>query len=145
MSVDKPDYHDADLIIKLYDLRREPLMRQSRDAINGKFWPKSYDDVAGLMDMAHPMNAAFRQTSSYWEMVYGMVKHGVLNPDLMMESNGEGLLLLAKIWPYLSEIRKNLSPTAFTNTEWIAKNTSAGKERFELIQKRVAQMSATMK
>jgi hypothetical protein len=64
MSKDKPDHHDAELVLKLYDLRREPVMRASRDAMLGKFWPKSYEDFVAVTKFDHPLNAAFRQVSS---------------------------------------------------------------------------------
>ena len=59
MSSQKPTYQDADLLLRVYELRRETLMRTSRDAING-FWPKSYDDVKAYTAPGHPVNAAWR-------------------------------------------------------------------------------------
>ena len=69
-------------------------MRESRAAINQKFWPKSYDDVLALTKADHPLNAAYRQVGSFWEMVYGFARHGIVHPDFWLESNGEGLLRL---------------------------------------------------
>jgi hypothetical protein len=145
MSKTGPHHHDAELILKLYDLRREQVMRDSRNAINAKFWPKSYEDFLALTKPDHPLNAAFRQTSSYWEMVYGMAKHNIVHGDYLVENNGEGLFLYAKIQPYLERFRKEQgSPTAFQNAEWIAKNTEEGKKRFETIQNRVKKMAEIM-
>jgi hypothetical protein len=142
MPKEKPDHHDADLILKLYELRREAVMRDSRNAINGKFWPKSYEDVLAITKPDHPMNAAFRQVSSYWEMTYGMAKHGIIHADFLIESGGEGLFLYAKIHPYLERFRKeNSSPTAFQNAEWISTQCTEGRKRFEMIQGRVRKMA----
>jgi hypothetical protein len=142
MSKDKPDHHDAELVLKLYDLRREAVMRDSRNAINGKFWPKSYEDVLAITKPDSPMNAAFRQVSSYWEMVYGMAKHGIIHADFLIENNGEGLFLYAKIHPFLERFRKeNSSPTAFQNAEWISTQCAEGRRRFEMIQNRVRKMA----
>jgi hypothetical protein len=143
MSKDRPDYYDADLAIRLYDLRREAVMRESRNAINGKFWPKNYEDVLAISNPEHPLNAPFRQTSTYWEMVYGMVKHGIVNGDYLLESNGEGLFLFAKIHPYLEQLRKDLSPLAFQNAEWVTTNVPIGKQFFEMILARVKKMTET--
>ena len=49
MAKPTPDHHDAELVLRVYDLRREPVMREARSAINGQFWPKSYDDVAAVL------------------------------------------------------------------------------------------------
>lgn len=140
MSAETPDYRDAELTLRLYDLRREAVMRASRDAMNAKFVPKSFDDVAAVTKPDHPMNAAFRQVSTYWEMVYGMAHHGIANAEYLVETNAEGLLLFAKIAPYLERFRQEMSPTAFRHAEWASKETAVGRQRFEFFTKRVAAM-----
>src|SRR6185295_18368404 len=115
MSKEKADYHDADLVLRLYETRREAVMRESRAAIGGKFWPKSYEDVQAVLKGDHPMNPAYRQIASYWEMVYGIVRHGIVNPDFFLESNGEGMFFFAKVHPFLDQIRNDTSPTALGN------------------------------
>jgi hypothetical protein len=86
-----PDHHDADLVLKIYDLRREPVMRESRNTINAEFWPRSAEEAVAVTATEHPLNVAFRQTSGYWELVYGIVRHGIIHPDFLVENNGEGL------------------------------------------------------
>jgi hypothetical protein len=140
MADDTPDYEDAELTLKLYDLRREAVMRDSRNAINSKFWPKTYEDVMALTKPDNPLNAPFRQVSSYWEMVYGMAKHGIAHPDFLIENNGEGLFLYVKMLPFLEQFRKDMAPTAFRNAEWITQNCEEGKRRLEMISARVKKM-----
>lgn len=137
MQPSSPDHHDAELVLKLYELRRESVMRESRAAISGQFLPRSFDDVAAIAQTDHPLNRAYRQVNTYWEMAYSLVKHGTLNADLAMESNGEGLLLLAKVWPWLDRIRAEINPRAFRNAEWVATQTDAGKYVFGLLQARI--------
>lgn len=143
MSEKKPDYHDADLLLKVYELRRETLMRASRDTINGQYWPKSYDDAKAIGDMGHPMNAAMRQVASYWEMVYGFAKHGIVNPEFWVENNGEGIFLFAKVAPYLEQLRKDGSAASFQNTEWAVTHTETGQRFLEYISARVKQVLDT--
>lgn len=145
MSREKVDHHDAELVIKLYDLRREAVMRQSRDAMTMQFWPKSYDDFIAVTQPTHPMNAAFRQASSYWEMAYGFAKHGAINADLLIESSAEGLFLYVKILPFLEKFRKEVSPAAFANCEWISTQCEAGKIKLEMIKGRVKQILDSQK
>lgn len=140
MSKEVPDHHDAELILKLYELRRETVMRESRNAINQKFWPKSFEDVQAVMKPDHPLNAAFRQTSSYWEMAYGMAKHGIVHADYLVENATEGFFLFAKFQPFLERIRKEISPTAFQNAEWASTQTAEGKRRFEMVSGRIRKM-----
>ena len=138
-----PDHHDADLALKVYDLRREPVMREARNAINFTFWPRSFEDVAAVMKSDHPLNSAWRQTSTYWEMVYAMPKHGIVNPDYWIESNGEGFFLFAKVAPYLDQVRASSSATAFLNAEWLATQTPEGRARFAIISERVRKLIAS--
>src|SRR5207244_1166459 len=93
--------HDAELVLKLYDLRREPVMRQARIDVQGKFVPKSFEDVQAVTKPDHPINTAYRMVSSYWEMAAGFVKHKALDLDLFAENCAEGLFLFAKVEPYL--------------------------------------------
>ena len=137
---DKPDYNDADLVLRVYEMRREATMRESRKAILASFWPRSVEDVAAVMQPDHPLNAAWRQTSSYWEMVYGMVKHEIVHGDYFMESNGEGLLLFAKLQPLLEDLRKSYSPTMFQNAEWVATRTETGRKMLVMFQGRLVKM-----
>lgn len=136
-----PDHHDAELILRFYELRREPVMRESRDTMVQGFWPKNLDEVLAVLDWEHPQNRAFRQVVSYWEMVFGMAKYGVVNTDFLLESNGEGLLIYAKFEPYLAELRKQWNPRAFEKAEWISQQGElAAKimERFRgVVRKRV--------
>jgi hypothetical protein len=136
LTKDFPDHHDADLIIKLYELRREPVMREARKDILSKFWPRSFDDVLAVTKIDHPLNSAFRQTSTYWEMVYSMAKHGVIHADFMMESCGEGLYLYARMEPYVAQYRE-LRPNGFRNAEWIVTHSEAAKALLEYYRKRV--------
>lgn len=136
MSREAPDYRDAELTIKLYELRREAVMRASRDAMTTKFFPKNYDEFLAVTKPDHPLNAAFRQVATYWEMVYGMAHHGIAHAEYLAETNAEGLVLFAKISPYLARYRSEVVATAFQHAEWIATNTAVGRQRFEMFKKR---------
>ena len=134
-SKQAPDHHDADLILKLYDLRREPVMRESRSAMVA-FAPKTFEELLAVTQPGHANNAAFRQVSSYFEMAYGFAKHGVIPADFLAESTAEGLILFAKVAPHLERFRKEYSPTSFQNAEWLVNNSAVAKQRFELFTKR---------
>ncbi len=137
MAKGTPDYQDADLVLRVYEMRREPVMRASRDAINGKFWPASYEEAKAITAATHELNAAYRQMSTYWEMVYGLVKHGIVDAEYFMETNGEGLLLYAKVEPYVEQLRKEFNPYVFRNTEWVARETQRGSGLLEVFRGRV--------
>lgn len=141
MSKHKPSHADAHLVLELYDLRREAVMRESRKTI-AAWLPRSFDDVKAITEFSHPANAAWRQVSSYFEMAFGFARHGIVPADFLAEYTGEGFLLFAKIEPYLKRIRKEISPTAFTNAEWIAKKSPFARERMKLFKKRLEKQLA---
>lgn len=140
MLKEAPDHHDAELVLKIYDLRREPVMRESRNAINSKFWPRNAEEAVAVTAHDHPLNVAFRQTAGYWEMVFGMARHGIIHPDFLVENNGEGLFLFARVEPYLDQIRQASSPRAFRNAEWVVANCPSGKTLMEGYRARVKRM-----
>ena len=130
-----PDHHDAELVLRLYDLRRESVMRESRKAIV-QFHPRSYEEFFAITQLAHEHNAAFRQVSSYFEMAYGFARHGVCHADFLAEGTGEGMLLFAKVQPFLERFRRETSPTAFQNAEWLVLHSASAKQRFDMFQAR---------
>ncbi len=137
MSKKKPSHADAELILRLYDLRREAVMRESRKTITGWF-PKDFEDVLAITKPDDPKNAAWRQVSSYFEMAFGFARHGIVPADFLAENTGEGLFLYAKIEPHLRAFRKQLSPTAFRNSEWLVRKSPVAQERMKLFKQRVA-------
>ena len=143
MPKDYPDHHDAELVLKLYELRREPVMRESRTAINRNFWPKTFADIQAVMQPEHPLNAPYRQTATYWEMVYGMARHGIIHADFLLENNGEGLFLYAKTMPYLKELRQLGGPRVFQNADWVATHSDVGRQVLEMFRTRVEKALAT--
>lgn len=142
---DFPDHHDADIVLRLYEMRREPVMRESRNLLNRTFWPATADELLAVAKNDHPMNAAFRQVSTYWEMAYGMVRHGVLHADFMLDSNGEGLFLYARVAPFLEEYRRATSARAFRNAEWVATQTDMGRQVAAHFTERVQKALASRK
>jgi len=143
LKKDYPDHHDADLVLKLYELRRESVMRDSRRQLNTSFWPTSFDEVLAITKYDHPLNEAFRQCTTYWEMTYAMARHGVMHAEFMLESCGEGLLLYARIEPWLAEYRATVSALGFRNAEWVATETEMGRVIMERFRKRVQDRRST--
>ena len=141
MAKDHPDHHDAEIVMRLYDLRREPVMRESRDTLMVGFWPRSYEEVLAITRREHELNRAFRQVATFWEMAYGMVKHGIVNAEYFLESSGEGFFLFAKIQPYLDQYRRDVNALAFVNAEWVARECPPGRALFANIEARVKKLA----
>jgi hypothetical protein len=137
MSMERPDHHDAELVLRVYELRREAVMREARAALNQKFQPRSFEDVLAVTKGDHPLNAAYRQVGSYWEMVYSFPRHGIVHPDFWMETNGEGLLLFAKVAPFLERVRQEISPVAFRHAAWVSRECAEGRRLFQVFSTRI--------
>ena len=142
MLKESPDHFDAELVLKIYDLRREEVMRESRNAINRDYWPRTPEEAIEVLRADHPLNRAYRQTTGYWEMVYSMARHGVIHGDFLAENKGEGLFLFARVEPYLAQVRAAGNPRAFRNAEWIATETEMGRSILATFRARVAKALA---
>jgi hypothetical protein len=123
---------DAQLILQLYDLRRESELRKARTWWGGTFLPNSVDDILKVMSGPAQEYAWFRQAAGYWEMAASLVLHGTLNEELFYDSNGEMWFILAKVYPFLNEYReKTQSPFSFALAEKLATKTDAGRARLQ--------------
>jgi hypothetical protein len=144
MPKDYPDHHDAELVLKLYELRREPVLRDARNKMNAWF-PKTADEFMSITKPDHPDNAAFRQVLGYWDMAFSMVRHGVIHAEFLVELSGEGLWFYSRAERFLPELRKATSPRVFMNAEWAATNTEFGKEAMPRFRTRIETMMAAKK
>jgi hypothetical protein len=136
----KPSAADAELILKLYDLRRESEMRKARNWWTSEFWPESADDfIKVAMTFPSQENAWLRQVGGYWEMAATLVTSGALNEELFLHPScsGEMYFVFAKMQPYLKEFREKFnSPDAFANTEKLIMKSKAGRDRIQMMQQR---------
>jgi Domain of unknown function (DUF4760) len=109
-------YQSADLILKLYDLRREEKMREARSWWE-TFFPETLEDILLALDNTEA-GAKLRMVISYWEMGAGMVNHGAIDEEMYNDSAGEQFLVFAKIHPFIKEIREKFdSPDFLKNFE----------------------------
>jgi hypothetical protein len=136
---------DADLIIKLYDLRRDETMRKARKYFALEFFPKSIEDVKEVLFnvQEHPEhNAYFRQVISYWEMAAAMVNHGSIDQALFLDTNGEFLVVWAKIGDYIEDLRAALGPQFLVNLEKLIASAPDGAQRVQAMKERFNAMAA---
>lgn len=131
-------HHDAELILKLYDLRRETELRKARTFLGFDFWPNSMDDFATTISVpGSDANRYWRQGISFWEMAAQLVLHGAINEELFLDTAGELFFFLAKFKPFLPELRKT-QPELFKAMEALANHSEAGKQKLAAFEQRVA-------
>jgi hypothetical protein len=135
-----PTHADAELILKLYEARREAEMRKARAWWTQTFWPESADDILAVMGaFGSQENNWLRQVAGYWGIVASFVKNGLLNETLFLDPSfsGELFLIYAKIAPFLKEIReKTGNPMLLASLEAVVASEAA-KPRLEQTMKNV--------
>ena len=139
----KPTAQDAQLILQLYDLRREAEMRKARAWFAG-WWPNSAEEILKVVQSGGSQeNAWFRQVSGYWDMAASFALRGALNEDLSVDSGTEMWFAFAKLQPFLKEVREKAnSPLFYARIEKLATRTTQGKERMQMMAKRAESMRA---
>jgi hypothetical protein len=131
---------DAELILKLYELRTEATMRQARSWITGKFFPRTAEEFFAVANARGSQeNAWYRQVTSYWEMAAAFVLHGALNGDLFVDCNSEPFFIYAKFLPILPEIRQKM-PTFLSKLSQVIDQSPTAKAKVEQMSKNVAAM-----
>ena len=126
----------ADLILKLYDLRREATMREARTWMI-TFFPESAQDVMQAV-MNPETSGYYRMVVSYWDMAASFVNHGAIDEEMFVETNGEYFMVFSKIEPFLAEMRETTGyPNMLSNLEKLVMRQPDAKER--LVKSREAQ------
>lgn len=98
---------DAEVLMRLYELRGEETLRRARRFIVFDFHPKTLEELRAISrDVKAPENVYWRQTLSYWEMAASFVLRGAVDPDLYLDSTGEGILIYAKFHHFHAETEK---------------------------------------
>jgi hypothetical protein len=113
MMATKPTYEQADLQLKIFDLRREARLRQARDWFNQNFFPTTLDDAMRIAPMGTEPGTFFMMVVSYWDQACAYLNHGLLHEDLFFETNGEFFFIWERVKPTIEEGRKRYSNPLF--------------------------------
>jgi len=137
----KASADDARLILKLYELRREPEMRKARHWWVADFWPAGAEDFLKVAwALGSEENNWLRQVSGYWGMTASLVLQGALSEELFLRpsSSGEMFVVFGKVYPFLQELREKLGdPEAFLDVEKVITQSQWGRERLKFILQRI--------
>jgi len=127
---------DAELILRLYELRREEALRKARRFMVFDFQPKTLEELRAVSrDTTSEHNPAWRQVLSYWEMASSLVLRGSLDADLFLDSNGEGILIYAKFHHFHAETEKQSGNPFMKNTADLNERYPVAKARHEAFLK----------
>jgi hypothetical protein len=128
--VSEVSIEQVNLLLKLYDLRREPKLREARDWFAKNFHPQVIDDVMKICPPGSEGNAFMRQVLSYWEMVASIANRGVIDEEFFFENTGEQWAAFEQVKPVLSAWRQMFSsPKFLANLEENCTRLEAWRER----------------
>ncbi len=130
---------DADLILKLYDLRREPTMREARTWFF-TFNPQTPNDFMDVL--LGDKSGYYRMVVSYWDMAASLVNHGAIDADMFNDANGEHIFVFAKIEPFLPALREMGNPDFLVHLERVIKEIPGYEQKLIATRERIQKILA---
>jgi len=138
-DANRPTYQDVDLILRLYEMRREARMREARRWFAAYFKVKTVDEFNATCPPGSEPNASFRMLVTYWDMVASFVTSGVLNQELFFQSSREIYFVWLRVMDVLPGLRKafsgaidlrNLETVATAYGEWWERSWPGAPEAY---------------
>lgn len=140
----RPTPDDVKLILRLYELRRDPELRRARAYMLSDFNVKSWEEIRPHYLTGDDLDRHFRMATSYWEMVATFVNQGLLNEDLFFDTHGEDLVVWKKVEPLVKDARQHIRPTWLWNLERVARRHQAWRERTYPMAQKVIQAGSKL-
>jgi hypothetical protein len=133
-------YESAQLILELYNLRREATMREARN-----FWfsfnPETIEEYTTAM--MGPNGGYVRMVASYWDMAASLVLNGAIDPKMFNDANGEHLVVFGKLEGILPRMREMMGdPNIGKNLETVALSAPDARQKIDGIMARIKGMIA---
>jgi hypothetical protein len=134
----------AELLLKLYELRREAVMRQARGLVGGGFLPSSADDLVAQVSSGNQHSGFILQVYGYWDMVSGFVIHGALSEPIVYDTCQEMYFQYSKIRPYLDGFREKMNlPEWRRSLQSVAECSEQSRARVKVMRENVSRIAAT--
>jgi hypothetical protein len=128
-------HESAGLILKLYNLRREEVMRKARSWFIGEFHPASVQDISQVAMSEH--SAYYRMVTTYWDMACSFVTNGAIDEQMFNDANAEHVAIYSKIEPFIEEIRAAYTSDYMEHLEKVVMNIPNAKERLATTRERL--------
>lgn len=123
---------DALVIVKLYEIRSEPLMRTARQWFFSEFAPQSGRDIVTLLVSSEKQSAYYRMVTSHWEVAASLVNNGGIHEKLFLDANTEHVVVFAKLQSFLAEVREMLDePDYLAHLEQLVMRVPNVKRKLE--------------
>jgi hypothetical protein len=137
------EYESADLLLKLYELRREPELRAARDWFVTRFHPSSAEEVFAVW--MGPASAPYRMVTTYWEMAATLVRYGAIDAAMFHAANTEHVAVIAKLGPFLPELRRlSRTPDYLAQLEALVTEMPDAEARLSALRKYMRHKKAAL-
>lgn len=131
-------HHDAELILKLYELRREPVMREARNWFF-TFNPQGPQDF--LDALTSDKSGYYRMVVSYWDMAASFVNNGAIDAQMFNDANGEHLFVYAKLEPFIEDLRRESgNPDFLAHLEKVVKDIPNYGQKMTALRTRIGKL-----
>lgn len=125
-----PTHEQADLQLKLFEIRREARLRQARDWFQKNYFANSFEEGMRIAPMGSEAGTSWMMVVSYWDRVCAYFNHGLLHEDLFFETDGEFFFVWERVKPSIEEGRQRFSnPLFLANLEKAAIRFEAWSEK----------------
>lgn len=132
---------DANLILKLYELRREEVMRKARDWYIQQFNPSNMEEIINVL--MSEKNVYYRMVTTYWDMAASLVNNGAIDEQMFSDANMEHVVVFAKVEPFIEELREKFNnPQALRHLEQLVMRRPDAKETLKSLRERFKQWAA---
>ncbi|MGA7915146.1 MAG: hypothetical protein WCA00_07920 [Candidatus Acidiferrales bacterium] len=123
-------HEQVNLMLRLYDIRREPRLREARDWFIREFKPASGEDAAKLAPTNSQENAFMRMVLGYWDMVANIVNRGLIDEEFFFENTNEQWIVWERAKPVIPAWRASMNnPTVFGALEEHCKRLEAWRDK----------------
>ena len=131
----KRSTEQAELILRLYEFRRETVMRKARSFVGGEFLPQTDDELVAIVSKGGKETGFVLQVYGYWDMVCAFVRHGMLSESLVYDTCQEMYFQYAKIQPHLQGFRRKMNlPEWMQSIEKVVEGSAKGRKRLAAMQ-----------
>src|ERR1700684_3494827 len=135
MPKSKPPNQQAELLLHLYELRRETVMRQARSYVGGQFQPRSAEEFIDAIRKGDQQTSYILQVFGYWDMLCAFVLHGALTEALVYDTCQEMYFQWAKIQPYIKTFPRKLKPPEWMQSiKKVVDGSTKGRRRIAAMQ-----------
>lgn len=127
-------FESAQLILKLFEIRRDPVLREARQWFLSDFNPVTWEECSAIIGSER--NSSFRMVVGYWDMAASLVTHGAIDVDMFRAANNEIVATFAKIQPFVEQLRAARSnPNFCIHMETLVMGVPGAADLLELRRK----------